>query len=100
MEVDFLVQDTLSLTRPQWKQAADLEEASRVFAEAVALNYKSQETDKTVEPEESDEEPSSEDGGDEDESRVPGIEDAQSSGDEAEVRRSSCCAQCSELTHH
>ena len=87
MEVDFLIQDTLSLIRPAWKLASSLDEASRIFAEAVALNYQSQDAEKTVEPDESEDEPSSEDGAEDDEVRVRGIDaDALSSGDEVDVK--------------
>lgn len=84
MDVDFMIQDTYALTRPQWKLLVDLEEAGRAFAEAVTQNYKSQEPDKIVEPEEIEDDASS-DGGDEDELHVPEIEDAHSSGEEADA---------------
>ena len=83
MDVDFMIQDTFALIRPQWKLVADLDEAGRAFAEAVTQNYKSQEPDKVIEPEEIEYDGSS-DGGDEDELRVPDMEDAQSSSEEAE----------------
>ena len=85
MDVDFLVQETYSLNRPQWKLASDLDEAARVFADAVAQNYKSQEVEKPSELEESEEEVSSEDGNDEDDMRLPAGDEAQSSGEEAEM---------------
>ena len=43
MDVDFIVQDTFALVRPQWKLATNLDEAGRAFADAVAQNYKTQE---------------------------------------------------------
>lgn len=84
MDIDFIVQDTFSLTRPQWKLAADFEEAGHAFAELVKQNYKSQEQEKPIEAEEPDEGVSSEDEIDEDELPVPEM-DAQSSSDEAEI---------------
>ena len=84
MDIDFIVQDTFSLTRPQWKLAADIEEAGRAFAELVKQNYKTQEQEKPIEAEEPDEGVSSEDEIDEDELPVPEM-DAQSSSDEAEI---------------
>ena len=42
MEIDFLVQDTFSLVRPQWKVATDLAEAAKLFQEAIEHNYKQQ----------------------------------------------------------
>lgn len=35
MDIEFIVQDTFALLRPQWKLAVDLEEAARVFQAAV-----------------------------------------------------------------
>ncbi|KAM3485806.1 hypothetical protein MY8738_001092 [Beauveria namnaoensis] len=46
MDIDFIVQDTFGLTRPQWKFAANLEEATKAFQEAVALDQKSSGADK------------------------------------------------------
>lgn len=90
MDIEFLVQDTYALTRPQWKIATDLEEASRLFGEAVAQNYKLQDTEKTAELEEDDGESSSSDDGLEDDA-VPDVEDEQESTDEAEVGRYRRC---------
>ncbi|KAI9825997.1 MAG: hypothetical protein M1819_007452 [Sarea resinae] len=82
MDIDFIIQDTYGLTRPQWKMATDLEEAGRIFAESVAQNYKSQEPDKLAEPEESDEESVSEDGLDDDDLRAPEVDEGPSSGED------------------
>ena len=84
MDIDFIVQDSFALTRPQWKLAPNLEEAGRAFAEAVKNTYKVQEVEKQIEPEESDEEYSDGDADDED-IPVPDMEDGQSSGDEADA---------------
>lgn len=84
MDIDFLVQDTFALTRPQWKLATSFEEAGRAFADAVAQNYKSQEPEKTVEAEDADDDASS-DGGEDDEPRVPEMDEAHSSSEEAEA---------------
>lgn len=86
MDVDFVVQDTYSLTRPDWKFVGDLQEATKLFAEAVAENYKVQETDKAPEPEDDGESSASDEGLEED--AIPdGDEDDQSSSEEAEVER-------------
>jgi regulator of nonsense transcripts 2 len=87
MDVEFLVQDTYSLVRPQWKVAPDLEEAGRLFGEAIAQNYKVQDGDKAAEVEDDDVESISSDANGEeglDEDGVPDIDDMQSSADEAE----------------
>ncbi|KAI9696778.1 MAG: hypothetical protein M1836_005140 [Candelina mexicana] len=85
MDVEFMIQDTLSLTRPQWKLAANLEEAGGAFAEAVAQNYRGQETEKITEQEELDERSPSEDEVDEDEIPAPGIGEGQSSSEDVEL---------------
>jgi regulator of nonsense transcripts 2 len=46
MEIDFLVQDTYNLVRPQWKLVTDLSEAARLFSEAITTNYQQQQADK------------------------------------------------------
>lgn len=48
MDIDFIVQDTFGLTRPLWKFASNLEEATKAFQEAVALDQKSSGADKAV----------------------------------------------------
>ncbi|MCJ1305714.1 hypothetical protein MMC08_008530, partial [Hypocenomyce scalaris] len=83
MDIDFIIQDTFALTRPQWNLVADLEEAGRAFADAVTQNYKTQEPDKVIEPEEIEDDASS-DGGDDEEFRLPEMEDAHSSSEEVE----------------
>ena len=86
MDIEFLVQDTFSAVRPQWRVATDLEDASQRFADAVTQNYRAQEADRPAETEESQGESSSDDEADEDEHRLPELEDVQSSGDDVEVR--------------
>lgn len=84
MDVDFLVHDTYSAIRPQWKLATHLQEAATLFGEAVAQNYKLQDSEKAVEPEEEDAESSSSDEGLE-EDAIPDVEEDQESSEEAEV---------------
>lgn len=84
MDIDFIIQDTFALTRPQWKLAADFDEAGRAFADLVKQSYKTQETEKPIEAEEPDDGDSSDDEADDGELRVPEM-DAQSSSDEDEV---------------
>jgi regulator of nonsense transcripts 2 len=62
MDIEFIVQDVFALTRPQWKLASNLEEASRAFQLAMAQDQKTSGIDKTVEPEEPDSDGSSDDG--------------------------------------
>ncbi|ETN43471.1 uncharacterized protein HMPREF1541_02630 [Cyphellophora europaea CBS 101466] len=81
MEIDFLVQDTYTMVRPQWKLVTDLPEAARLFSEAIATNYQQQADGKTAAND--DEDSASEDGlGDDD---VGPEADIGQSSDEAEV---------------
>ena len=89
MEMEFIVQDSYGLCRPQWKLATNLEEAGRLFAEAVSQNYKNDEPEKPAEPEELDEDSLS-DGIDGDELPVPEADERQSSSDEAEAETEVC----------
>jgi regulator of nonsense transcripts 2 len=62
MDIEFIVQDVFALTRPQWKLASNLEEASRAFQLAMAQDQKTAGIDKAVEPEDVDSDGLSEDG--------------------------------------
>ncbi len=79
MDIDFIIQDTFALTRPQWKLADNFEEAGRAFAEAVAQNYKSQDP---IEADVLDDDVSSEDEGDDDDMK---LHDSDSSNEENET---------------
>ena len=53
MDIEFVIQDTYSALRPQWKIILnDMQEAGRVFSEAVKQNYHDASLSKTPEPEE------------------------------------------------
>jgi regulator of nonsense transcripts 2 len=62
MDIEFIVQDVFALTRPQWKLASNLEEASRAFQLAMAQDQKTAGIDRAVEPEDVDSDGLSEDG--------------------------------------
>jgi regulator of nonsense transcripts 2 len=49
MDIEFIVQDIFALTRPQWKLASNLEEASKAFQLAVAQDQKTTGADKAAE---------------------------------------------------
>jgi regulator of nonsense transcripts 2 len=83
MDIDFIVQDTFLLLRPQWKLVTDLPEATHAFSEAIAVNYKQQNQEKAVEQEEEAEESPSDD--DMERELLPDIEDEVSSGNDHEV---------------
>lgn len=84
MDIDFIVQDTFTLTRPQWKLARNFEEAGRAFADMVKQNYKTEQFEKAIEPEEP-EDDSSDGDLDDDDLQVPEMDDGQSSGEEADA---------------
>ena len=51
MDIEFVIQDTYSVLRPQWKLVVnDLPEAGKVFAEACTQNYRDTAVSKTPEP--------------------------------------------------
>ena len=79
MDIEFVVQDTYSLLRPQWKLiTSDLAEAHKVFAEACKQNYRDVAAGKTQEPEELEED------ADADDARPDGNDLADMDGDGAE----------------
>jgi regulator of nonsense transcripts 2 len=85
MDIEFIIQDTFSATRPLWKLPPNLDEAAKAFAEAVSQNYKIEDTEKTADLEDSDVD-SSDEGADDEEVPIPEAEeDVHSSGEEVEV---------------
>lgn len=97
MDVDFLIQDAYSLTRPQWKLVTDLEEATKEFAEVVKQTYQQSATDTHAEPDEDDLSASDDDdGADDDEVAVPDDDEENVSGEDADVR---ACPNCQGRTH-
>lgn len=87
MDIEFVVQDAYSLTRPQWKMVTNLEEASQIFMEAVKQNYQPAATGKPAEGEEESSSASDDDAErpDDDDVAVPDDEEEKSSGEDAEV---------------
>jgi regulator of nonsense transcripts 2 len=63
MDIEFIVHDIFSLTRPQWRLASNLDEASRSFQLAVAQDQKNSGLNKPVESEEPESSESSSDDG-------------------------------------
>ncbi|RYP92111.1 hypothetical protein DL770_001772 [Monosporascus sp. CRB-9-2] len=63
MDIDFIVQDTFSLTRPQWKLATNLEEASKAFQLAIAQDQKNAGLDKSADQDDASSDTSSDDEG-------------------------------------
>ncbi|KAK5944343.1 mRNA decay protein [Knufia obscura] len=83
MEIDFLIQDTLAVVRPQWKLVTDLDEAAKAFAEAVQTKYKQEASDRTAEDADDGENSSDEDALGEEENAAQ-VEAHDSSGEEGE----------------
>ncbi|KAJ2989978.1 hypothetical protein NUW58_g3187 [Xylaria curta] len=52
MDIEFIVQDTFMLTRPQWKLATNLEEAAKALQLAIAQDQKNSGIDKISDPDE------------------------------------------------
>ncbi|KAI2635409.1 armadillo-type protein [Xylaria nigripes] len=48
MDIEFIVQDTFALTRPQWKLATNIEEAAKALQLAIAQDQKSAGIDKVL----------------------------------------------------
>lgn len=63
MDIEFIVQDIFSLTRPQWKLASNIEEAGRAFQLAVAQDQKTTGLNKPAEPDEHEIDESTDDDG-------------------------------------
>ena len=84
MDIDFIVQDSFALTRPQWKIVTNFEEAGQAFANLVKQNYKAQNPGRPQESVPVEGEPLSSDEDDDENARVPALDDAQSSSEEAE----------------
>ncbi|KAF7511975.1 hypothetical protein GJ744_003208 [Endocarpon pusillum] len=82
MDIDFIVQDTFALVRPQWRLITDLQEATRTFSEAITANYTQQNQEKVTEHEDDLEDSPS----DEDVERelLPDVEEEGSSAEEPE----------------
>ncbi|KAM6508986.1 mRNA decay protein, variant 2 [Fusarium solani] len=84
MDIEFLVQDTFHLTRPQWKLAAGLDEAVKAFQLAVAQDQKSAGVDKTADMDDATSDPSSDDdNGDNDD--VDGDDNDESASEEEDA---------------
>jgi regulator of nonsense transcripts 2 len=81
MDIEFIVQDIFSLTRPQWRLASNLDEASRSFQLAVAADQKNSGLNKPAEPEE----PESSDSSSDDGERLPQPDADEESSDSEEV---------------
>lgn len=99
MDIDFAVQDTFALTRPQWKLATSLEEAAKAFQLAVAQDQKSAGVDKHVEADDAMSGPSSDDemaDGDDLDQDEDGDDSSTSGEEDHEVNLSGVLSRCSD----
>jgi regulator of nonsense transcripts 2 len=86
MDIEFIIQDVFALTRPQWKLASNLEEASRAFQLAIAQNSKTSGLDKVVEPEDPESDGASDDENDNEiDTNLPDGDEESESEDEIEL---------------
>ncbi|KAI1028966.1 hypothetical protein LB503_002323 [Fusarium chuoi] len=84
MDIEFLVQDTFALTRPQWKLATSLDEAVKVFQLAVAQDQKSAGVDKGIDVDDATSDASSDDDNVDNDEDGDDNEDSASEEEEAE----------------
>lgn len=104
MDMEFIVQDTYSLTRPQWKLATNLDEATKALQLAIAQDQKNAGLDKSAEQDDASSIASSDDDGIEGEGEADGdiaIPEAEGDGesvsgdeDETEVGSLSVVTYC------
>jgi regulator of nonsense transcripts 2 len=86
MDIEFTVQDIFAVTRPQWKLAANMEEAAKAFHQAVAQDQKSVGLDKNMDADDAMSDPSSDDDNvDVDDIEALGEVDDDSASDEEEL---------------
>lgn len=86
LDIEFIVQDTFALTRPQWKLAVNLEEATKAFQLAVAQDQKTAGADKPIDVDDATSDQSSDDeNGDADEVEAYGDGDEESASEDEEV---------------
>ena len=83
MDIDFLIQDTFAVLRPEWKLYTSLDEAAAAFGEACKENFKNQQ-EKPIEAEPPEEVADSDEEADDEDVPVARMNDAQSSDDEVE----------------
>lgn len=84
MDIEFIVQDTFSLTRPQWKLATNLEEASKAFQLAITQDQKNAGLDKSTEQDDASSDASSDDEGAEGDGDMV-LPEAEGDGDEEDM---------------
>lgn len=85
MDMDFVVQDTFNLLRPQWKSVSTLEEATHAFGEACKQNYQNTASNKPSEQEDLEEQDDSDDARDDEDLRDDQDDDKSSGEDAPEV---------------
>lgn len=90
MDIEFIVQDTFALTRPQWKLASNLDEAAKAFQLAVVQDQKTAGVDRTIDMDDASIGSSSDDDnadgdGDLPDADIDGDEESASEEDDGEV---------------
>lgn len=90
MDIEFVVQDTFALTRPQWRSAVNLEEAAKALQLAIVQDQKTAGIEKPNEADDATSGASSDDDnadGDDVDQDVEGDDESVSEEDEGEVRQ-------------
>lgn len=83
LDIEFAIQDTFAVTRPQWKMITNLEEAAKAFQAAVMQDQKTAGADKAAEFDDDPSGPSSdEENGDDNEVDGDGDDDDSASEEE------------------
>ncbi|KFA61568.1 hypothetical protein S40285_03997 [Stachybotrys chlorohalonatus IBT 40285] len=82
LDIEFTIQDTFAATRPQWKFASNLEEATKAFQLAISQDQKNAGADKAIEVDDASSEGSSSGDADDVEQDVDGDDDSAGSEDE------------------
>lgn len=86
LDIEFAVQDIFALTRPQWKLATNLDEATKTFLLAISQDQKTAGVDKLAEADDATSSSSSDDeNGDLDEAEVDMEGDNESASEEEEA---------------
>jgi regulator of nonsense transcripts 2 len=101
MDIEFLVQDIFALTRPQWKLASNVEEATKVFQLAIVQDQKTSGLDKVLEQEDGTSGASTDDedgAAEQDEDEESGSEEGEAEADVCHTQSSSTCKSGGRLT--
>lgn len=81
MDIEFIVHDVFTLTRPQWKLASNIEEATAAFQLAMSQDQKTSGTEKIPEMEDPESEGSSADAAGDGEADIDDLSESDEASD-------------------